>query len=74
MRSFAVVFLHADAADVTLMLLGLLGAIGDGMAAPLMFVIISRVYDNAGSTPDRLGQFSSKMNEVHRFHASPTSG
>ena len=48
--------------------------IGDGMAAPLMFVIISRVYDNAGSGPDRLGQFSSKMNEVHRFHASQTSG
>jgi ATP-binding cassette subfamily B (MDR/TAP) protein 1 len=70
MRSFAVVFTHADAADVTLMLLGLLGAISDGMSTPLMLAITSQVYDDAGSGPDHLQQFSSKMNEVHRFHAS----
>ena len=63
-RSFASVFVHADAADVALMLLGLVGAMGDGMSTPVMLAITSRVFDDAGSGTDHLQQFSSKMNEV----------
>ncbi|CAN6271741.1 unnamed protein product [Urochloa humidicola] len=61
--SFALVFMHADAVDVALMLLGLVGAIGDGMSTALMLAIMGRVYDDTGSGPDHLQQFSSKMNE-----------
>nr|CAB3503772.1 unnamed protein product [Digitaria exilis] len=64
MRSFASVFMHADAMDVVLMLLGLVGAIGDGMSTPLMLAITSRVYDDAGIGPGHLiHQFTSKMNQ-----------
>jgi hypothetical protein len=55
MRSFAVVFTHADAVDVTLMVLGLglLGAISYGRSTlPSALITCSSL--------------SSKMNEVHR--------
>jgi len=69
LSSFASLFMHADAVDVALMALGLVGAIGDGMSMPVMLTIMSHVYNDAGSGPDRLQQFSSKMNQVHRrFH------
>ncbi|PVH65139.1 hypothetical protein PAHAL_2G432900 [Panicum hallii] len=63
LRSFASVFVHADAADVALMVLGLVGAMGDGMSTPVMLAITSRVFDDTGSGPDHLQQFRSKMNE-----------
>jgi ATP-binding cassette subfamily B (MDR/TAP) protein 1 len=61
---FALVFKHADAVDVALMVVGLVGAIGDGMSTPVMLAITSRVFDDAGSGPDHLQQFVPKMNEV----------
>lgn len=65
MRSLALVFMHADAVDVVLMLMGLVGAIGDGMSTPLMLAITSRVYDDAGIGPGHLiQQFTSKINQV----------
>ncbi|CAN6246852.1 unnamed protein product [Urochloa humidicola] len=66
LRSFASVFMHADSVDVVLMVLGLVGAIGDGMSMPIMMLIASRIFNNAGSGPDRLQQFRSKMNENAR--------
>ncbi|KAJ1278279.1 hypothetical protein BS78_04G068000 [Paspalum vaginatum] len=62
-RTFAFVFKHADAVDMALMVLGLIGAIGDGMSTPVMLAITSRVFDDTGSGPDRLQNFSSKMNQ-----------
>jgi ATP-binding cassette subfamily B (MDR/TAP) protein 1 len=64
LRAFASVFMHADAVDVVLMVLGLAGAMGDGMSTPVMLAITSRVFDDTGSGPDHLQQFSSKMNAV----------
>ncbi|CAL4970906.1 unnamed protein product [Urochloa decumbens] len=64
--SFASVFVHADAADVQLMVLGLIGAMGDGLSMPIMLVIGSHIFNDAGSGPDRLQHFSSKMNENAR--------
>ncbi|KAL6629079.1 hypothetical protein ACP70R_028844 [Stipagrostis hirtigluma subsp. patula] len=62
----ASVFAHADAADVLLMVLGLVGAIGAGMAIPLTILLSSRVFNDAGAGPDRLQQFGSRMNENAR--------
>ncbi|EES06419.2 putative multidrug resistance protein [Sorghum bicolor] len=64
---FALVFKHADAVDVALMVVGLVGAIGDGMSTPVMLAITSRVFDDAGSGPDHLQQFVPKMNENVRY-------
>ncbi|XP_004954680.4 putative multidrug resistance protein [Setaria italica] len=63
---FVSVFMHADAADVALMVLGLVGAMGDGMSTPVMLLIASRIFNVTGSGPDRLQQFTSKMNENAR--------
>ena len=64
--SFMSVFKHADGVDVALMVLGLLGAMGDGMSTPVMLLITSRIFNDLGSGPDVLQQFSSKINEVGR--------
>jgi ATP-binding cassette subfamily B (MDR/TAP) protein 1 len=64
LRSFASVFMHADAADVALMVLGLVGAVGDGLSTPVMLLITSRIFNDLGSGPDLLQEFSSKINEV----------
>ncbi|CAN6244659.1 unnamed protein product [Urochloa humidicola] len=56
------VFVHADAVDVALMVLGVVGAIGDGMATPLRLLIASRIANDLGSGPDHIHQFTSKIN------------
>ncbi|KAF8691347.1 hypothetical protein HU200_040478 [Digitaria exilis] len=55
--------MHADAADVALMVLGLVGAIGDGLSTPVMLLITSRIFNDLGGGPDILQEFSSKINE-----------
>ncbi|OEL13536.1 putative multidrug resistance protein [Dichanthelium oligosanthes] len=65
-RSLASVFMHADAVDVALMVLGLVGAVGDGMSTPMMLFLANRIFNDIGSGPDRLQQFTSKMNENAR--------
>ncbi|TVU29728.1 hypothetical protein EJB05_21311, partial [Eragrostis curvula] len=62
--SFMSVFKHADAVDVALMVLGLMGAVGDGMATPVRLSIYSQIANDIGSGPDRLQEFSSKINTV----------
>ena len=66
LRSFASVLMHADGVDVALMVLGLVGAMGDGLSTPVMLLITSRIFNDLGSGPDVLQQFSSKINEVGR--------
>ncbi|XP_062217408.1 putative multidrug resistance protein [Phragmites australis] len=56
------VFMHADAADVALMVLGLVGAIGDGMSTPLRLLIACRIANDLGSGPDLLQEFTSRIN------------
>uniref|UniRef100_A0ACD5V6S1 Uncharacterized protein n=1 Tax=Avena sativa TaxID=4498 RepID=A0ACD5V6S1_AVESA len=57
------VFVHADSADLTLMVLGLVGAIGDGVSMPVMLLVMSRIFNDLGSGPDLVQGFSSKINE-----------
>ncbi|KAL6906136.1 hypothetical protein ACP4OV_003737 [Aristida adscensionis] len=66
-RSFAAVFVHADAADVALMVLGLVGAMVDGMSVPMMMLIGSRIFDDVGTGPDLIPDFTSKINENARY-------
>ena len=76
--SFASVFMHADATDVVLMVLGLVGTMGDGFSTPVMLFITIRIFNDLGIGPDVLLEFSSKINEVARLlehspclHVSP---
>ena len=71
--SLSSVFMHADAADVVLMALGLVGAIGDGLSMPVMLFITSRIFnDLGGSSAVVLQEFSSKINEVRTHPQNST--
>nr|CAB3449154.1 unnamed protein product [Digitaria exilis] len=63
LRSFSKVFMHADAVDVALMLLGLVGAMGDGMSTPVMLLIATRIFNDVGTGPDLIHNFPSRMNQ-----------
>ncbi|CAO2046140.1 unnamed protein product [Urochloa humidicola] len=56
------VFAHADKVDVLLMLLGLLGAVGDGISYPLTLILFIRITNDIGHGPDLLQEFSSRIN------------
>ncbi|KAJ6290324.1 hypothetical protein OIU78_026115 [Salix suchowensis] len=46
------VFMHADSLDCFLMVLGLIGSIGEGLSSPLIFFVSSKLMNNlAGSEP-----------------------
>nr|CAB3446863.1 unnamed protein product [Digitaria exilis] len=60
------VFVHADAADVALMLLGLVGAMGDAMSFPATLLLIIRITNDMGSGPDHFQDFTSRINENAR--------
>uniref|UniRef100_A0A0D9VD67 ABC transmembrane type-1 domain-containing protein n=1 Tax=Leersia perrieri TaxID=77586 RepID=A0A0D9VD67_9ORYZ len=60
--SFMTVFMHADATDVLLMVLGLVGAMGDGVSTPVMLLVTSRIFNDLGSGADIVQEFSSKVN------------
>jgi hypothetical protein len=64
--SFTSVFMHADAVDVALMLLGLVGAMGDGMSTPVMLLMSSSSFTNDfGRGPvDLVQEFSSRIKAV----------
>jgi ATP-binding cassette, subfamily B (MDR/TAP), member 1 len=63
--SFMSVFKHADGMDVALMVLGLVGAMGDGMSTPAMLLISSRVTNDFGRGPDLVQDFSARINRVN---------
>ncbi|CAN6273015.1 unnamed protein product [Urochloa humidicola] len=64
--SFMSVFAHADATDVALMALGLVGALGEGMSTPVRMIIFSHIANDLGNGPDNLREFTSKINENAR--------
>ena len=71
--SFMSVLLHADGVDVALMVLGLVGAMGDGMSMPAMVLITSRITNDFGRGPDELHDFSSSINAVRTLYSIETS-
>ncbi|KAL6634185.1 hypothetical protein ACP70R_026856 [Stipagrostis hirtigluma subsp. patula] len=64
--SFMSVFMHADAVDVALMVLGLVGAIGDGMSHPMTLLLFSRIANDLGHGPGQIQEFSSRINTNSR--------
>ncbi|CAL4887382.1 unnamed protein product [Urochloa decumbens] len=64
--SFMSVFEHADGVDVALMVLGFVGAVGDGMSTPAMLLISSRITNEFGRGPVQLHEFTSRINENAR--------
>lgn len=47
-KSILTIFKHADNIDRLLMVFGFIGAIGDGLAVPVMFFITSKAMNNLG--------------------------
>nr|GEX91315.1 ABC transporter B family member 15-like [Tanacetum cinerariifolium] len=58
--SFRSIFMHADRADILLMLLGFLGAVGDGFAMPTTLLIVGKIMNNIG---DSVSDSSSTMKD-----------
>ncbi|XP_052197564.1 ABC transporter B family member 15-like [Diospyros lotus] len=44
------IFMHADGVDILLMVLGGLGAVGDGISMPVMLVVTSKLMNNIGAS------------------------
>lgn len=63
--------MHADRADILLMILGLIGAIGDGISVPVMLFITSKIMNNIGgsSTQTKEDDFTHNVNKV-QFYSS----
>ncbi|KAI3997625.1 hypothetical protein MKX01_011042 [Papaver californicum] len=47
--SIRTIFMHADGVDICLMVLGFLGAVGDGFSTPVMLFLTSKIMNNLGS-------------------------
>jgi len=62
--SFMSVFAHADAVDAALMLLGLVGAMGDGLSFPATLLLFIRVTNDLGRGPGLVREFTSRIDEV----------
>ncbi|XP_028213387.1 ABC transporter B family member 15-like [Glycine soja] len=52
---FGSIFMHADGKDLLLMVLGTIGAVGEGLATPLVLYISSRMMNNIGSSSNMDG-------------------
>ncbi|CAJ1778786.1 unnamed protein product [Sphenostylis stenocarpa] len=54
-HGFGSIFMHADGKDLFLMILGTIGAVGEGLATPLVLFISSRMMNNIGSSSNMDG-------------------
>lgn len=65
------IFMHADGLDWFYMVLGLLGAIGDGIGTPLVLFVTSEIMNNIGnfSSPTDTN-FTHEINKVFFFSFS----
>ncbi|XP_043694131.1 ABC transporter B family member 15-like [Telopea speciosissima] len=64
MGSLRTVFMHADAIDICLMALGIIGAVGDGVSLPALFYVNSLVFNSFGSATT--GNSSFFVNDINR--------
>lgn len=64
--SIAIIFTYADWVDITLMLLGTIGAIGDGMSTNCLLVFASRLMNSLGysKTQQNHGNFMDGVEKV----------
>lgn len=62
------IFMHADREDLFLMVLGIIGAIGEGFTTPLILYLSSRMMNNIGSSSTMDGNtFIHNINKVLFF-------
>lgn len=67
--SISTIFQHADGIDLLLMAMGFLGAVGDGLCTPVMFLIMSRLMNSLGHGPSGLpSSFLQNINQVYILH------
>ncbi|KAF8653191.1 hypothetical protein HU200_062641 [Digitaria exilis] len=66
------VFTHVDKVDVVLMLLGLVGALGNGMSYPLSVLLYIRIINDIGRGPDLFQDFTSRINTIPTRGTSPS--
>lgn len=64
---FWTIFMHADAADKWLMIIGFLSAFGGGLATPAFLLIISKLANTLGNVPPSTSQFTQRINKVLLF-------
>lgn len=67
------IFMHADGQDWFLMILGFLGAMGDGFTIPLVLYLTSKIMNNIGGSSNMVGSsFIHNMNKVFFLSLSPS--
>ncbi|XP_051132201.1 putative ABC transporter B family member 8 [Andrographis paniculata] len=67
--SLPVIFRYADGLDILLMLLGTIGAIGDGMSTNCLLVYVSRLFNSLGygKSPQDHGEFIKEIEQCSLF-------
>lgn len=65
-NSIAIIFRYADWVDVVLMVMGALGAIGDGMSTNVLLIFVSRIMNSLGYGNNKKhgGNFMSEVEKV----------
>lgn len=66
--SFRSIFMHADGVDMFFMVLGYIGAIGDGFSTPLVLFLTSKFMNNIGDVSNvPIDVFTHNINKVHLY-------
>ncbi|KAL8114655.1 hypothetical protein AgCh_021498 [Apium graveolens] len=60
------IFMHADTLDLLLMILGFLGAVGDGLSTPAMLFVTSKLMNNVGGTISSLPSDHDFTNNINQ--------
>ncbi|KAJ0510489.1 putative ABC transporter type 1, transmembrane domain superfamily [Helianthus annuus] len=64
-ESFRSLFMHADRADMFLMAVGLIGAVGDGLGTPAMLFFTSTIMNTIGAASSVSADvYTNKINKV----------
>lgn len=62
------IFMHADGVDILLMIMGLIGTIGDGFSMPVMLFATSKLMNDIGYTSTGVdAQFTHSINKVSLY-------
>lgn len=64
MGSIRTIFMHADGVDIFLMIMGLIGTVGDGFSMPVILYTTSKLMNDIGATSDTVdAQFTHSINK-----------
>jgi len=67
-QGFGSIFMHADRKDLFFMILGTIGAVGEGVTTPLVLYISSRMINSIGSSSNTDGStFIHNINKVQFY-------